>query len=97
MEIKKHKVENVWIFGEYNFYINGKIVAELRTQLVGTDYAYLYFLPEQYHCHDRTRIDLRYMTYNEVIEKATNVVLKKLYLLATNILSEIREVEINER
>ena len=96
MEIRKHKVDNVWIFGEYDFYVDNKLVAQLRNQLVGTDYVYLYFLPDLYNCTDRTRIDLRYMTYNEVIKKETNIVVKKLYLITTNVLSEIKKVEIIE-
>nr|DAN96141.1 MAG TPA: hypothetical protein [Caudoviricetes sp.] len=36
------------------------------------------------------------MTYNEVIKKATNIVVKKLYLITTNVLSEIKKVEIIE-
>ena len=39
MEIKRHKVENRWFFGEYDFYIDGKLVAQLRRQLIGMDYA----------------------------------------------------------
>ena len=35
MEIKRHKVENRWFFGEYDFYIDGKLVAQLRRQLIG--------------------------------------------------------------
>ena len=37
MEIRKHKIKNNWIFGEYDFFINDKLVAQLRRQLVGAD------------------------------------------------------------
>lgn len=46
MEVRKHKVENRWVYGEYDFYIGEELVAQLTTQLVGVDYAYLYFLPK---------------------------------------------------
>ena len=98
MEIRKHKVEGKWVYGEYDFYINNnnKLVAQLRTQLVGIDYMYLYFLPNLYRDSDCTRIDLRYITYEEALEKATKIVKKKLYALASNVLSGIRETDIEE-
>lgn len=91
MEIRKHKVNGEWIWGEYNFYVNNKLVAELRRQLIGFDYMYVYFLPELYRDNYRIRIDLRYMTFDEVLEKATKIVKKKLYIMASNILSSIIE------
>lgn len=54
-------------------------------------------LPEQYNCEDRTRIDLRYITYSEAVKRATNIVMKKLYVLSTKVLSEIREVEMEDK
>lgn len=62
MQVQKHKSEGVWFRGEYNFYVENRLVAKLRRQLIGNDYAYLYFLPEIYRDDDRTRINLRYMT-----------------------------------
>ena len=85
MEIRKHKIKNNWIFGEYDFFINDKLVAQLRRQLVGADYIYLYFLPKQYGDYDRTRIDWRYITNEELLEKAVKIVTKKLYLEAMKI------------
>ena len=96
MEIRKHKVEGKWVYGKYDFYINNKLVAQLRTQLVGLDYMYLYFLPNLYRDSDCTRIDLRYLTHEEALEKATKIVKKKLYALASNVLSGIRETDIEE-
>lgn len=78
MEIRKHKIKNNWIFGEYDFFINDKLVAQLRRQLVGADYIYLYFLPKQYGDYDRTRIDWRYITNEELLEKAVKIVTKKV-------------------
>ena len=92
MEIKRHKVENRWFFGEYDFYIDGKLVAQLRRQLIGMDYAYLYFLPNLYKDNDCTRIDIRYMVDSEVIEKAYRIVTKKLYSMSMKELSGIREI-----
>lgn len=48
MEIKKHRVNGRYVYGEYDFYINGKLIAEYRLPLIGLDYSYLYFLPELY-------------------------------------------------
>lgn len=96
MEIRKHKVEKVWIYGEYNFYVNNQLVAQLRGQLVGTDYMFLYFLPSLYRDEDRTRIDIQYHTYDEALEKATKIVKKKLYKMASSILEDIRETEIEK-
>lgn len=96
MEIRKHKVEKVWMYGEYDFYVNDKLVAQLRGQLVGTDYMFLYFLPTLFGDEDRTRIDIRYYTYNEALEKATKIVRKKLYKMASNVLEDIREAEVEK-
>lgn len=92
MEIKEHKVANRWIFGEYDFYIDGKLVAQLRRQLIGMDYAYLYFLPNLYRENDRTRIDIRYMVDSEVVEKAYRIVTKKLYTMSMKVLDGIKEI-----
>lgn len=94
MQIKKHKVDGRWVFGEYNFYVNNHLVAKLRTQLVGIDYAYLYFLPELYGNEDRTRLDLRYNTLEETLESAIKIVKKKLYVSASTILTNIKTTEI---
>ena len=90
MEVRKHRVENRWVYGEYDFYIGEELVAQLTTQLVGVDYAYLYFLPKLYRDNDRTRIDLRYITYDEALEKAIKIVTKKLYLQSMNILDSLK-------
>ena len=92
MEIKRHKVENRWIYGEYDFYIDGVLVAQLRRQLIGMDYAYLYFLPDLYRDNDRTRIDIRYMVDSEVIEKAFRIITKKLYTMSMKVLDGIKEI-----
>ena len=96
MEIRKHRVKNRWIYGEYDFYIGEELVAQLTTQLVGVDYAYLYFLPKIYGDEDRTRIDLRYITYTEALEKAIKIVTKKLYLQSMNILDNLKNIEIEK-
>ena len=96
MEIRKHKVEHVWTYGEYNFYIGDNLVAKLRIQLVSMDYAYVYFLPNLYGDDDCTRIDLRYITDNEALEKAIRIVKKKLYKMASNALSSITETKIEK-
>lgn len=96
MEIRKFTVEKVWMFGEYDFYVNNKLVAKLRGQLVGSDYMFLYFLPNLYGDEDRTRIDIRYHTYNEALEQATRIVKKKLYKMATSILEDIKETEVEK-
>lgn len=94
MEVRKHKVENRLVYGEYDFYIGEELVAQLTTQLVGVDYAYLYFLPKIYIGNDRTRIDLRYITYDEALEKAIKIVTKKLYLQSMNILDSLKNMEV---
>ena len=94
MEVRKHKVENRWVYGEYDFYIGEELVAQLTTQLVGVDYAYLYFLPKLYRDNDRTRIDLRYITYDEALEKDIKIVTKKLYLQSMNILDSLKNMEV---
>lgn len=96
MEVRKHKVGNRWIYGEYDFYIGEELVAQLTTQLVGVDYAYLYFLPKIYRDNDRTRIDLRYITYDEALEKAIKIVTKKLYLQSMNILDSLKNIEVEK-
>lgn len=94
MEIRKHKIKNNWIFGEYDFFINDKLVAQLRRQLVGADYIYLYFLPKQYGDYDRTRFDWRYITNEELLEKAVKIVTKKLYLEAMKIFNGLIHISI---
>lgn len=96
MEVKKHRINGSgrWVFGEYDFYINGKLVAEYRLPLIGLDHSYLYFLPKIYD--DCTRINLKYMTFEEGLEKAINITKKKLYLLATNIVTDIKNTKIEE-
>ena len=96
MEVRKHRVENRWVYGEYDFYIGEELVAQLTTQLVGVDYVYLYFLPKIYGDEDRTRIDLRYITYTEALEKAIKIVTKKLYLQSMNILDNLKNIEIEK-
>lgn len=58
------------------------------------DYAYLYFLADLYKDNDQTRIDIRYLLNEEVVDKASKIVRKKLYLKASNILSSIKEITI---
>lgn len=70
------------------------MVAQLTTQLVGVDYAYLYFLPKIYRDNDKTRIDLRYITYDEALEKAIKIVTKKLYLQSMNVLDSLKNMEV---
>lgn len=94
MEIKKHRVNGRRRYGEYDFYINGKLIAEYRLPLIGLDYSYLYFLPELYD--DCTRINLKDMTFERALGKAINITQKKLYLLATNILTDIKNTKIEE-
>lgn len=89
-------VKKKYIFGEYDFYLNGNLIAQLRRQLMGHDYAYVYFFPKLYGDSDRTRIDLnKYVTNDEVLEKAKTIIRKKLYLMATGILSDMRSVEMD--
>ena len=94
MEVRKHRVENRCVYGEYDFYIGEELVAQLTTQLVGVDYAYLYFLPKIYRDNDKTRIDLRYITYDEALEKAIKIVTKKLYLQSMNVLDSLKNMEV---
>ena len=94
MEVRKHRVKNRWIYGEYDFYIGEVLVAQLTTQLVGVDYAYIYFLPKIYRDNDKTRIDLRYITYDEALEKAIKIVTKKLYLQSMNVLDSLKNMEV---
>lgn len=96
MEVRKHRVENRWVYGEYDFYIGEELVAQLTTQCIGVDYAYLYFLPKIYGDNDRIRIDLRYITYDEALEKAVKIVTKKLYLQSMNILDSLKSIEIEK-
>ena len=91
MEIRKHVIGKVWLYGEYDFYVGDCLVASLRNQLAGLDYAYLYFLPNIYRDEYRIRIDLRYITRDEALEKAIRIVKKKLYTMASNTLSSITE------
>lgn len=84
------------MYGEYDFYANDKLVAQLRGQLVGTDYMFIYFLPSLYGDEDRTRIDIRYHTYNEALEKATKIVRKKLYKITSSVLESIKETEVEK-
>ena len=94
MQIKKHTVNGRWVFGEYDFYINNHLIAKLRRQLIGTDYAYLYFLPELYGDENRTRLDLRCNTSEETLKSAIKIVKKKLYASASAILTNIKTTEI---
>lgn len=96
MEVRKHRVENRSVYGEYDFYIGEELVAQLTTQLVGVDYAYLYFLPKIYRDNNRTRIDLRHMTYDEALEKAIKIVTKKLYLRSMNVLYSLKNIEVEK-
>ncbi len=97
MEVRKHRCDNdIWVWGEYDFYINNKIVAQLRRQLIGTNYVYLYFLPTVYRDNDCTRIDIRYMTYDTILQNAIKIVKKKLYIMASNTLSEIQKTKIEQ-
>lgn len=96
MEVRKHTSQGVWVWGEYDFYINNRLVAKFRRQLIGLDYAYVYFLPEAFRGDYCIRIDLRYITSEEALTKAINIVRKKLYLIAENALSDIRKVDIEE-
>lgn len=94
MEIKKHRPYGKWIYGEYDFYINNVIIANLKRQFLGYDYAYIYFLPQLYGDNYCIRINVKDMVNEEVIEKATRIIQSKLYTLATDILSDIRHTEI---
>ena len=96
MEIRKHRVGDKCIHGEYDFYIGEELVAQLTTQLVDVDYAYLYFLPKIYGDNDRTKIDLRYITFNEALEKAIKIVTKKLYLQSMHILDNLKNIEVGK-
>ena len=80
----------------YDFYIGEELVAELLTTPFGIDYAYLYFLPTMRKDNDRTRIDLRYITYDEAVEKAIKIVTKKLYLQSTNILDSLKSIDVEK-
>lgn len=94
MQIKKYKPCGKWIYGEYDFYVGNQIVAKFRTQLIGVDYVYLYFLPKIYGDSYSIRIDIRYITIKEALEKATKIVQSKLYTIASDILSDIKHIEI---
>lgn len=96
MEIRKFKSYGQWVWGEYDFYVNNKIVAKFRTQLIGSDYVYVYFLPQIYGDEYCIRIDKRYITHDEALDKAIKIVQKKLYTLASNILSDIKQVEMEK-
>lgn len=96
MKIKRHRPYGSWIWGEYNIYVNNKLVAKIRKPLVGMDHTYVYFLPTIYGDNNCTTIDSRYLVESEVLEKAVNIVRKKLYLLATNIISDMRVSVIEE-
>ena len=89
MEVRKNNDG----YMRYDFYIGEELVAELTTQL-GLDYAYLYFLPTTHKDNDRTRIDLRYITYDEAVEKAIKIVIKKLYLQSVNILDSLKNIDV---
>ena len=86
MLIKRHK----GYFGEYDVYCNGILVAEIRRQLIGMDYSYVYFLPDLYKENDCTPIFKRYLSEKEVLEKAIKIIKKKLYKLSAGILEDIR-------
>ena len=94
MQIKKYKPYGRWIYGEYDFYVGNQIVAKFRTQLVGLDYVYLYFLPRIYGDRYKIRIDIRHITDKEALEKAIKIVQSKLYTLAIDVLSDIKHTEI---
>lgn len=94
MQIKKYKPCGKWIYGEYDFYIGNHIVANLRRQFLGYDYAYIYFLPQIHSDSYRIRINIKDMINREVIEKTTQIIQSKLYTLATDILSDIKHTEI---
>lgn len=97
MEVRKHRCDNdIWVWGEYDFYINNKIVAQLRRQLIGTDYAYVYFLPSIYRDNNSTRIDIRYKTTDEILQSAIKIVKKKLYIIVSNTLCEIQKTNIEQ-
>lgn len=90
MEVRKNAG-----YMRYDFYIGEELVAELTT-LLGLDYAYLYFLPTMRKDNDRTRIDLRYITYDEAVEKAIKIVTKKLYLQSMNILDSLKSIDVEK-
>lgn len=94
MEIREHKPYGTWIYGEYNFYVCGRLVAKLRRQLIGMEYAYIYFLPELFNDSNCTRINICCLCNQEVIEKAANIVRKKLYIMCTGALNDMRKSEI---
>ena len=93
MQIRKFKPYGQWVWGEYDFYVNNKIVAKFRTQLIGSDYVYVYFLPQIYRDEYCIRIDKRYITHDEALDKAIKIVQKKLYTLASNTLFDIKKIE----
>lgn len=96
MKIKKYKPHGQWIWGEYDFYINNQIVAKIRTQLIGSSYMYVYFLPKIYKDTCCIRIDKRHITHDEALDKAIKIVKKKLYAIASNILFDIKQPDIME-
>lgn len=96
MEIRKYKPYGSWNWGEYDFYIKNKRVAKFRNQLIGLDYVYLYFMPDDFGDNYCIRIDKRYITHDEALEKAIRIVKKKMYLIATDILSDINDTKILE-
>ena len=96
MQIKKVKLCNKWMYGDYDFCINNHIVAMVRTPIVGIDSITIYFLPELYKNEYAIKIDTRYMTEKETLDKITKIVQKKLYLFASNILSDIQTIEKEE-
>lgn len=96
MEIRKYKPYGQWIWGEYDFYINNQIVAKFRTQLVGSSYVYVYFLPQIYRYTYCIRIDKRHITHGEALDKAIKIVKKKLYAIASNILFDIKQPDVKQ-
>lgn len=85
------RIEEV-TYGEYDFFLilgNQELkIASLRGQLVGFDKMFLYMHFPTTEC-SRTVLDLKYHTYNEVLEKSKKIIQKKLYKYSQDILQSI--------
>jgi hypothetical protein len=82
-------------YNQYNVFANicnkEMLVATITPQLIGFDKIYLnMYLPYE-DCSEK-QIKIKYITTDEMIEKAKKIIIKKLYKMQNDIIHEMKEV-----
>jgi len=87
--------------GTYKFNVVLKVcgqdmlIAQISTPLIGMDKVFVnMYLP--YDGQSETVIDMRYITENEMIEKAKKIIMKKMYKMSNDILLGIKDVNFDK-